>query len=888
MCTELQQRSDEVLSELKARIACARARVAERLAGGTPGLENATTFCVEMETILLDVLQESLSEFAIDEIAALAERSVLIAVGGTGRGELCPFSDIDLMFLDQGADPQVLQNVRDMFLKFCWDAKLDLGHCTRTIKECLTLARNEPEVATSLIEARRLWGSQKLFETFQKTFRKKVISGRRKAFLEDCWKARMVNGPQAQELEPDIKNSIGGLRDLHLLRWLSFAILGVKDLDDIRRKGLLSSSEVRQLKAGWNFLSTLRIDLHLHAGREQDRLTRDEQLRIAKQRGIVATDQQLPIERLMQEYFGHASTIATITRRFAARHRPRSLVQNTRNLIVGHRADGVLRVHPNEIDARGRDLKKVCASLDSILKMYKAAALYGVMPSPRLTDAVKSAASKQQLSVTPESGRLFRDLLGQNSQLGPILRSLFETDILEILIPDFAKIHCLIQFNQYHHFTVDEHTFQAMEVMSQFEQEDSPFGAAYRSLKQKDVLHLALLLHDVGKGQVNDHCIVGEEIARRIAPQLSYNPEETEQIAFLVRQHLEMADIAFRRDISDEKLLLQFSRLVGSPETLRMLYVLTAADVSAVGPGVWNEWKADLLTELFDRTLLILSGKHYSFHEAERMKQVKSQVAKTVVSIDPTMTEQAWHAWIDRQLEGFSAYYLTCTSPEQIAADLDVIQRLQPDEIHIDGTYDASTMTVNYRLITRNANAREGAFHLICGVFAAKRCEILSADINTTHGGVVVDTFQVTDTDFTGEVPRMRIDEVSQLLSDVLLGNVPIEDVMQRGKRFGSDEADPVVSNLKPRVVIDNESSDSRTIFDIFAHDRPGLLYTVARTLHELDVSVNLAKISTHFDQVVDVMYLTELDGSKITDPERLEQIRNRLLARIDRRQETS
>jgi [protein-PII] uridylyltransferase len=868
----------QLLQRKKARVVEARARIADMFHAGAPGVQIATAFGDAVEQVVLEFWRDSLSNLLREEQRAVVEANcAVIAVGGTGRGELCPYSDVDLLFLDGGNSSDHFRPAVSAMVQACWDAKLQLGHSIRTLRECLALAKQDPEVATSLVEARLLWGSPELFAKFERQFRRQVVVGRKKQFLQDCMNARLTAGPQGQELEPDVKNSVGGLRDLHLLRWLGFALCGERDVDSLRLQGFLTKDQARQLRSAHEFFTRIRIDLHLHAGREQDRLTRDEQLRIAEQRGTEATAEQRPVERLMQEYFLHASEVASTTRRFADRHRPRSLIRRTRNLLVGHRADGLLHVSPDEIDALPRDYPHICRSLDSILRVFKSAALYNLPLSARLTDAIKSAVPGLSREVTPYAGRAFLDILRHTVPLGRILRTLADTQVLDLLIPDFTHIRSLMQFNQYHHFTVDEHTLRAIETVTAFEQADSPVGAAYRATRQKEVLHLALILHDIGKGFVRDHCVVGEEIALRIGPRLGMTPAQTEQVAFLVRQHLEMADTAFRRDTTDERLLMAFAHRCASPDRLRMLFVLTAADVTAVGPGVWNDWKADLLAELFDRCLLILSGKRYSFHEQDRLETVKARAVELVAPLDPEQNRDEFQRWITTQLQAFSAYYLTCTSPARIAADLDVMQRLTPESVHVTGEYNEATRTVEYRILTGNPVAVNGCFHRLCGILSAKRCEILSADINTTHSGVVVDTFRVRDTDFSGEVPQHRIDEIATLIDRVLRGEESIEELFRRNKRFGSDESGEVTSNLPPRVSIDVDSSDTRTVVDVFAHDRPGLLYRIARALHELQVSVDLAKISTNFDQVVDVFYLLDQDGSKIVDPARLEEIRTRL-----------
>jgi [protein-PII] uridylyltransferase len=514
-----------------------------------------------------------------------------------------------------------------------------------------------------------------------------------------------------------------------------------------------------------------------------------------------------------------------------------------------------------------------------MLRVFKSAALYSKLPSASVLEAFKAAVPATPGPLSSTEAALFRDVLGLTSMLGPLLRAMFDCRLLDYLIPDFTHTRSLLQFNQYHSYTVDEHTLQAIETLTSFQYAEGPVGTAYRATQDKVTLHLAMLLHDVGKGFAEHHSERGRRIADRICRRLYLEGDDREQVMFLVHKHLVMPDLALRRDITDQKLLLDLSREVGSPDTLRMLFVLTMADVSAVGPGVMTDWKADLLAELFDRTMLLVSGKHYSYLEEERLRVIKQHVAE---SIQPPqgMDQSTWRSWIDQRLAGFSAYYLTATPEDRIAADLEVIGHLQGGQIHVTGNFDAATETVDYRIILHEPD-EAGIFHRLTGVLTANRLEIIAADINTTQGGVVVDSFRVVDRDFTGEVPEHRITVICNALKEVLSCERPSEPSFSRNRRQELKRRGPV-ADLPLRVVIDNDSSDSRTIIDVFAHDSQVLLYLIARTLHELRVSVDLAKIGTHFDQVVDVFYVTELDRSKIIGPERLQEVRRTLQSRLE------
>ncbi len=638
--------------------------------------------------------------------------------------------------------------------------------------------------------------------------------------------------------------------------------------------------EVRVLRGAWEHLTRIRIDLHLQAGRPQDVLSHDEQLRIAKSRGYHDDHPQKPVEQFMQDLFRETTAVATMARRFAARHRPRKIMSRIKDSLVAHRADDSLIIRPDRIEARRGALDDVTSSIESILKVYRSASLYGILPSPELADDIREAITRLPAEVTPASAKLFLEILKVSQPLGQVLRSMYDTGLLDVLIPDFTHARCLLQFNQYHKFTVDEHTLRAVEACCGFESDQGPIGSAYRTIKHRELVHLALILHDLGKGFGKPHSEVGKHIATRVGNRLHLSGQQTELLETLVFRHLDMAHLAFRRDFTDPVLLVKFAHLVGTSETLRMLYVLTAADIMAVGPDVWTDWKGELLADLFDRTMVTVSGKRYAYHQTERFESIKTAVASLVGS----QAEQSGvppKEWVRQRLAGFSAYYLTCTPPERIADDLKVIESLAGDQIVITGIPDATNNTVEYRVVTRERSDTVGCFQKMAGVLAALRLEILGADINTTRDGVIVDRFHVIDRDYEGEAPpEFRIADVCQSLRQVLSGRQTVEGIFQRFRQPGISTADQI-SDLPLRVMVDNESSESRTVIDVFAHDRPGLLYTIARTIFDLNLSVDLAKIATHYDQVVDVFYVLDEQGKKITDEHRLNEIRSTLLDRL-------
>lgn len=861
-----------------------RARARNLLAGGATGVQVAASICEATDRFLVDVLKASLATQNPRDVTILQSHAALVAVGGSGRGELAPYSDADVLFLHEPPASKLFVALVPQFVRDYWDSGIKLGHSLRTIGESIAMAKQDPEAATALVEARLLWGSSELFDKLQRSFSRQILRKRQDAFVQRCIEARQKergqHGSTVQQLEPDVKCSYGGLRDVHLIRWLGAANYGTSDIDSLRLRGALSREDARALISAQEFLMRIRIELHFSAGRAQDVLTREEQLHIAQERGIEPTIGQRPVERFMQTYFRHSTAIANISERFVARHRPRSVASQVLRAIVSHRADRIFRVGHGLIDVVPRYRGTICGNLEGILRLYHTAAMYGVDLDPDLIEAIKQAQPSLQGELSKESAQRFVSILSWPGRIGATLRGLFSTGILDLVVPSVAHARCLLQFNQYHSYTVDEHTLRAIEAAERFDKDEGPVGTAYRSIRQKYVLHLAVLLHDLGKGFDEDHSDVGRMIAEVTALRLNLADEERDTLAFLVHKHLAMAHLAFRRDFSHPGTVMEFGRMVGSPERLRMLYVLTAADISAVGPGVWTDWKSELLADLFDRTMLLLSGKHYAFQEDERLAAIRDKVRTSLESDLADGGDRLPANWISERLNGLPPHYLSATPPDRIALDVRAIKAYQPGDVLVEGEYAGETGTVDYRIITHE-NVVPGCFHKAAGVLTAKGLEILSAQISTSRDGMVIDSFRVHDGDFTGNIPDERIDEVKNAVRDALTGRVEIAQLFKKFRRFQSSRAAAPLSDLPNRVVIDTQSSDDYTVIDVFAHDRPGLLYTISRTLFELGLSVVLAKISTHLDQVVDVFYVTDQAGKKVLDDDRLKEIQAVLLERL-------
>jgi len=852
-----------------------------QFAAGAPGIQTATSLCQSLDELVLDIWQDTLQELPADLAHQVQSHGAIVAVGGTGRGELCPYSDLDLLFVAGSGASTVFRETQERMTRTCWDAQLEPGTSCRTIAQCIQDAQQDPKFASSLVEARYLWGSKSLFDNLSQKFRKQVVQRRKRQFMGEVIRGReseWQDGRAVQELEPNIKTSSGGLRDLHLIRWVGYAAHGVADIDSLRLNGALVKDEAHVLKEAWEYLTKLRINLHYANNQAEEKFSRGEQLRVAEEWGYHDTASQRGVERLMQEYFRHTTQVASIARRFIARSRPHAMLTRVKNYLVGHRAEGVLHVGEN-VDCSHRGLAVVTRSLESMLKVYRLCASLNLQPSQRLEEGLHQAAPKLvRTSVTAIEARYFMDILKYGEALPEVLRNMVETQVLDVVLPEYTRIRCLMQFNPYHHFTVDEHTLRAVAIATNFPPDSGPLvQQVYREMQNKNLLHLAIILHDIGKGFVEDHCLVGVRVAADVGQRLHLVQSQIDTLKFLIRWHLEMADIAFRRDHTDEAEIVRFAQLCETPERLQMLYALTVADVTAVGPGTWSTWKALQLGEFYDRCFVVLSGRHYGEYEAARLRKINSTVVDLLQSSAPQIPPE----WIETQLAALPAYYFTCTEADRVAADLGILHRLAPDDVIVDSTYEPQTDAVEYRVFTRNPEATKGCFHRLAGVLTALRLSILSAEINTTQAGAIIDSFHVRDRDFKGEPPAYRRDTVAKAMQDALLGRQTIEDLFKKNRRFGASQVLPFGSETRSRVRIDNSSSESRTIVEVFAHDRTGLLYSVSRAINRLNLSVDLAKIATHLDQVLDVFYVRELDGTKVTGQARLTEIQTTLEARL-------
>lgn len=866
------------IQQFRERLEELRKSVSDRHFAGESGVELCNWFSDQLDDLLREMILRSLREHGVSEESEFS----VICVGGNGRRRPAPYSDVDLLLVAASRDIQAIEPVLSSFVRDCWDTGFQLGHSLRTPDDVVRFANEDIQFATSLVDMRHLLGSETLFSSVHAQVQRKVFRDGVDGFVDSCVASRreewLAGGDSVNQLEPDVKKSPGGLRDLHLVAWVTHARYGDSHVTSLLEHNAIRTQELALLSSADEFLTSLRLELHCRARQKQDVLTRDLQLEISRARGVQHEDHRKTVESFMQEYFAQTSRVAEIARRVTETEARPTLMARLKRAILPSRTPRGFEVNEGVLSVTDEYMKALRSRPENIMEIFEVAADQQVPVAARLRKAIGKLVAKLSEEPSQKACRRFRHILRAGDGLPITLRTMFETKALDWLIPAFSEVRYLMQFNQYHSFTVDEHTLKTIDEVVGFLDDEGPLGTAYNSVRHKATLHVSLILHDIGKGRDGDHSIVGEGIAEETAVRLQTPENKKRMMMFLVRQHLVMPDLAFRRDISDQALLMDFARLVGAPELLRMLYVLSAADIKAVGPDVWTDWKGDLLADLYNRTMLILGGRPIKYLERDRLELVRKHVHSSIGPAPQADSRtSAVPQWIDRQLDSMPAFYLMVEDPERIAADLHLIQTMDVASVRIEGAYDAETDTVSYRIFATR-EYENGAFHKIAGVLSGLRMDILAAQSTTNTDSVMIASVKVVDNDFTGAVPQHRIDEVRRALEEVLTGEKTVDHIFRRSGLFRLRKKPESIQVIEPRVSVDNDCSESHTVIDVFAMDNPGLLYTLTLTLYEHDLSVELTRIATNIDQVVDVFYVADTDGKKVEAPDRIQELKDSLM----------
>ena len=866
-----------------------------RFREGASGTEVVSDFTSLVDTVLIGRYRSVIRQRSGDAPSGM-QHCCLVAVGGYGRRELAPYSDIDVMMLYRAGGGTVVQDLSRQIFHHLWDLGFQVGHSVRSIHDCMVVAEEDLSAKTALMESRFLVGNPVVFQEFQRRFAKRVLGRRVGNFIREKLEEREQDYAKFGEtvflLEPNVKKSKGGLRDVHLLQWVGMARYQAVTLQELVDRGVLAHQDYAALLEAREFLFKVRALLHLGAGRAQEILSFDEQVRMAEEFGYRDAPHLLGVEQFMQQYYRLTTGIHQRAMRFVERADSGNLWTRLKRLWPAPLIEGFFQTIDGRLSIHDDKLMQVLDDPEHLLGLFQLAQKQGVPIDGLVLEEIHRHMESvpDHLFASPAVSLRFRDILSGPDAVADTLTLMHQARVLEKLIPAFGRVRGLMQFNQYHKYTVDEHSLLAVKKVETLGKQPGTLGMVYQEIQEKDLLHLAVLLHDVGKGLPEDHSEVGKKIAQDVSVRMGLDAQESRTLEFLVHEHLLMANTAFRRDPHDEKVRQTFSRAVEVPERLKQLLLLTAADIAAVGPGVLTKWKEALLIELYHLSLPEVSGQGEQVESASDVEFVTNEVmaAWKPAASRGRASRQANECqappnreWIKNQLETFPVRYLSGTAKHRIIAHLSAIRSLTLERPRVESAYNRELKVCEYSLIAFDAMA-SGMFMKMTGVLAAKGLRVLDAQIVTKPDGIVVDTFWVKDPDFSGEPTPARLEKVGKAIVSVLKGELSIEAFMEQNRRVSFRSSMPIRRN-RTEVKIDNDTSDHFTVIDVFADDKQGLLHEIAKTLYELELSVHSAKIGTRLDQVVDVFHVTEHNGNKVEDARTCECIQTRLQEQVDR-----
>ncbi len=838
---------------------------------------------------LIDQLIRTLYDFTTKYVYPIhtptkAEQFCVAAVGGYGRAEMAPQSDIDLLFLlPYKQTPKVEQAVEYM-LYLLWDLGLKVGHSTRSIDECLKMAKEDLTIQTALLDGRYLWGNEELFDEFQKRFQDKIVatSGRQfvDAKLEERDERHQRMGDTRYVVEPNLKEGKGGLRDLQTLFWIGKYIYGVERWRELATLGVITEDDAQEFKKAVNFLFTVRCALHFLTKRPQENLTFDVQHLLAEKLGYKDRGNARGVERFMKHYYLTAKTVGDLTRNLCAvleeQHKKQqqrfSLLSNffKRN-VEGFVVDGGrLKVEDEEAFVKEPLLmfKLFAVAQEHELDIHPYA-LKQVRANLHLVDG--------KMRKKPEANAMFMDMLTSVKQPQRILRLMGEAGLLGKFIPDFARVTAQMQYDMYHTYTVDEHTIKAIGELNSIEsgqsKDELPVSCeAINAVISRRALYVAVMLHDIAKGRGGDHSELGAEVANKLCPRLGLDREETETVAWLVRHHLAMSHVAFKRDLEDPNLIRKFCDVVQSPERLRLLLVLTVCDIRAVGPDVWNGWKGNLLRVLYLRALEVLTGGEAAAGGVQARTEEKQQALRETL-----------RDWDAQDVEDFidlgnAAYWLSFETDVQ-TRHARLVKRAKDEDgpVHIHVEHDTFNNVSEISIYTAD---HPGLFSMIAGAMALTSGSIVDAKIATLANGMALDTFSVQDQSGEAFDSDEKIKRLAMRIDKALKGEIYPADELEKVTR-NTLKSRRDVFKVPPRVLIDNKVSNAFTVIEVNGRDRLGFLYDVTRTLSELGMQINSAHIATFGERAVDVFYVKDVFGLKVNSENKIDTIRQKLLDTI-------
>ncbi|RIV89736.1 [protein-PII] uridylyltransferase [Aurantiacibacter xanthus] len=874
----------EIVELLRAALAAGRAEMARRLTERpSAGHEIA-----HGHAFLADQLIRVVHDHVIDNVypshnRSTGERLTLVAVGGYGRYEMAPHSDIDIAFLTPGKPTAWCEQAIEAMLYFLWDLNLTVGHSSRSLDEMVRMAKEDLTIRTALLEGRFLWGDQALYDEATARFFADVVSGSEKKFVAEKLAEREARhkrmGDSRYVVEPNVKDGKGALRDLQTLYWIGKYVYRVRNAAELVDKGLFTQREYGTFRRAESFLLAVRAHLHTIAKRGEDRLTFDLQREVARRMNYADRPGKSAVERFMQFYFLQVQHVGHLTGVFLAhfeeeaveKGRVAGFFSSLRNkkteTVSGYLLDGGRLAAPEDDWFQADPVR--------LIEVFKVAEAQGVEIHPATLRMLRrdSGLIDRALRRDPRANALFLDVLCGHRDPETILRAMNEAGVFGRFVPDFGKVGGQMQFDMYHHYTVDEHTIRAIGLLARIERgefaEDHPLATQILpKIANRRVLYVATLLHDIAKGRGGDHSVLGAEVALKLCPRLGLDEDETELVSWLVAKHLLMSATSFKRDLTDYKTITDFAGEVSSMERLRLLTVLTIVDIRAVGPGIWNSWKRQLLTELYELTEERLRLGHKAHGREARVADKKARVADILGS----------QAELIEQLEDrFDDSYWIAEPEDIIAINLPHYEaaRLLDHKLSIHTEFYPA---LGATLVTVIGNDHPGLFFRIAGAIHLAGGNIIDARIHTNRIGKAVDNFLVQDPLGKPFDEPAQLQRLKTAIEDALANRIDIVPRLEK-RPLKSRRAENF--HVKPMILFDNEASNRFTVIEVNATDRPALLNRLTRAMFETSLLINSAHITQYGERAVDTFYVTDLLGTKITSKERLDKVRQALLEAI-------
>lgn len=804
--------------------------------------------------------------------------AAVIAIGGYGRGEMNPLSDIDVMFYCSDKNKDLAEKIAERVLYLLWDLNLDVGYSVRTSSNCLSLAQQDITIRTALLDARFLVGDEVLFHEFERLVMQPMLNRNSQNFLKEKYEEHTTRlakyGSSVYMLEPNIKEGEGGLRDLHTAIWMARVKFKAEGLRDLLKKGVISEREMQEIEEAFDYLWRIRNELHFQSKRKTDQIQYDKQEQIAVFLGYRDSKTALSVEQFMQDYYAHATRTehlasTLIIRAFKDKESSTGILG-----YLGRRSLGSdFFSYRGELKTARKNLFK--SRPEAMMQAF----LLAKQNNLALSSDVKGQL-RDNLSLVNDSFRrnrevseMFLEILRGPTGVAQSLRDMHHLAFLNKYIPEFKRIYCMVQHDAYHVYTVDIHSIFAVEEIEKL------WSGVYREAKplltrlatdigKPELIVLAVLFHDIGKGEGKDHSNKGADMMPKIARRLNLTREDTQRLEFLVRHHLDMAHISQRRDLNDIRLIQDFANTMEMVETLKMLYMLTFADLKAVGPDVWSEWKGHLLQDLYEKTYETL--ERGNFISGLRSERVRNRKRKVLAALKDDFGEKR----VKDRLRSMSLRYLLTHRSWEIKDHVALELSRGNDTVAMQVTHDVDS---EYTSVTISTLDVPGLFSMITGVMAANGINILGAQIYTRSNGFALDILHVNKS--VGGVIDLpaKWEKVQADLTAVLEGRVKVSILVEKRQK-GSSLLGQKLPRFPNRVDFDCDVSREYTVIDVFAHDEVGLLYRITRTLADMGLYIHVAKISTKVDQVADTFYVKDIFGQTVSSEDRREDIRKALL----------